>query len=70
MRDEIRWRSMQDWREPDPERLLSRTYRSMYIEWWLHNVGYYVSLPWKNGFWRNINKRCRDVDLEEWASRC
>ena len=46
---------------------LGRSYRSMYIEWWLHNIGYYISLPLKKWeFWRKINERCKDVDLEEW----
>ena len=65
MKNEIRWRSMQDYHEPDPEKLLNRTYRSMYIEWWLHNIGYFISLPLKNEFWKQINKRCMHVDLEK-----
>ena len=24
---------------------LNRTYCSMYVEWWLHNIGYYLTLP-------------------------
>lgn len=51
-----------------PEDYLHRSYRSMYIEWWLHNIGYYISLPLKKWeFWREINQRCKDVDLEEWV---
>ena len=50
----------------DPEALLNRTYNSMYIEWWLHNIGYYVTLPFcKNESCQSINTRCRDVDIEE-----
>lgn len=50
-----------------PEIVLNRTYKSMYIEWWLHNIGYYVTRPFCfiediNG----VNKRFKDVDLEEW----
>lgn len=51
------------------EKLLNRSYSSMYIEWWLHNIGYYLTLPFvKLGIsWiRDINLRCKDVDLEEW----
>ena len=51
----------------DPEAFLNRTFRSMIVEWWLHNIGYYVSLPQKSEAWRKINLRCRDVDLEEWS---
>lgn len=49
-----------------PAALLNRTYRSMYIEWWLHNIGYYITLPfiWVP-FINKINLRCKDVDLEE-----
>lgn len=51
----------------NPEKLLNRTYRSMYIEWYLHNIGYYVTLPFtKIEALRKINLRCKDVDLEEW----
>lgn len=50
---------------------LNRTYRSMYIEWWLHNIGYYITKPFcflDNAYKTNItgiNLRCKDVDLEE-----
>ena len=51
----------------EPEIVLNRTYRSMYIEWWLHNIGYYITKPFY--FIKKIseiNLRCKDVDLEEW----
>ena len=49
-----------------PEELLNRSYSSMIVEWWLHNIGYYVTLPFcKFEFAKNINLRCKDVDLEE-----
>ena len=50
-----------------PEFVLNRTYDSMYIEWWLHNIGYYITKPFCfiNAI-RLINLRCKDVDLEEW----
>lgn len=46
---------------------LNRSYLSMYIEWWLHNIGYYITKPFCfikgiNG----LNSRCKDVDLQEW----
>ena len=47
----------------DPEELLNRSYQSMYIEWWLHNLGYYLT---RNiAIFDVINMRCKDVDLEE-----
>ena len=49
-----------------PERQLNRLYISMYIEWWLHNIGYYVTKPLCHiESISKINLRCKDVDLEE-----
>lgn len=46
--------------------ILNRTWKGMYIEWWLHNIGYYVSLWMRRwSFMSEINDRCRSVDLEE-----
>lgn len=34
------------------------------IEWWLHNIGYYVTKPFTFiPFIKSINLRCKDVDL-------
>lgn len=43
--------------------VLHRSYVDMYIEWWLHNIGYYLTrnIP----LFESINERCKDVDLEE-----
>ena len=42
--------------------VLHRSYLSMYIEWWLHNIGYYLT---RNiAIFDVINLRCKDVDLE------
>lgn len=50
-----------------PEVQLNRTYCSMYIEWWLHNIGYYITKPFCDiESIKKINLRCKDVDLEEW----
>jgi hypothetical protein len=50
-----------------PKKTLNRSYLSMYIEWWLHNIGYYVTKPFcKIEFFKKINLRCKDVDLNEW----
>lgn len=49
------------------ENVLNRTYKSLYTEWWLHNIGYYLTLPFiKNEKINNINQRFKHVDLEEW----
>jgi hypothetical protein len=49
-----------------PELELGRTHKDMYVEWWLHNIGYYVTLPFCGiKSVEKINIRCRDVDLEE-----
>lgn len=50
-----------------PEMLLNRTYNSMYTEWWLHNIGYYLTKPlYSIEFFKKINIRCKDVDINEW----
>ena len=50
----------------NPEETLGRSYSSMYIEWWLHNIGYYVTKFFcYNKKINAINLRCKDVDLEE-----
>ena len=50
------------------DRTLKRSYLSMCIEWWLHNIGYYLTKPFRSvDFFKKINLRCRDVDLEEWV---
>ena len=49
-----------------PEIQLNRTYNSMYIEWWLHNIGYYITKPFCSiKFFKKINLRCKDVDINE-----
>lgn len=45
---------------------LNRSDKGMYLEWYLHNIGYYVSKPLCfSKYFKNINRRCKDVDLEE-----
>ncbi len=43
--------------------ILHRSYVDMYIEWWLHNILYYLTrnIP----LFESIAERCKDVDLEE-----
>ena len=51
----------------NPETTLNRTYKSLYIEWWLHNIGYYITKPFCFiNFVNKINLRCKDVDINEW----
>lgn len=54
----------------DSTKILNRSYSSMYIEWWLHNIGYYATvwLADENDFFFDLNMRFRDVDLEEWRT--
>lgn len=34
------------------------------IEWWLHNIGYYITKPFLSiPALERINKRCKDVDI-------
>ena len=44
--------------------VLNRSYLSMYIEWWLHNIGYWVLRHYPKC--AALTERCRHVDLEEW----
>ena len=46
--------------------VLNRSYNGMYLEWYLHNIGYYLTLPFcEYDFIRRLNIRFRDLDLEE-----
>lgn len=50
----------------NPEKILRRSYLSMYIEWWLHNIGYYLTKSFCFiEYFNKINIRCKDVDLNE-----
>lgn len=52
-----------------PSIWLNRSMRSMYIEWYLHNIGYYLTLPFcEYEFIRRLNLRFRDLDLEEYRN--
>lgn len=55
------------WMSKDIEIILNRTFKSMFIEWWLHNIGYYLTLPLCHiPYFKALNNRFKDVDLEEW----
>ena len=48
------------------DKVLNRSYTGMYLEWYLHNIGYYLTLPFcEYDFIRRLNVRFRDLDLEE-----
>ena len=50
----------------DAEATLNRTYRSLYFEWWLHNIVYWLTKPFcANKKILSFNLRAKDVDLEE-----
>ena len=64
---DFEWSQKNDiWLVMNPEDYLNRTYESMYVEWWLHNIGYYITLPFvKNNKVKALNERFKHVDLEE-----
>lgn len=48
------------------DKVLNRSYRGMYVEWYLHNIAYYFTLPFiKKPFFKQLNNRAKDLDLEE-----
>ena len=49
------------------DKLLNRSWTGIYIEWWLHSIGYYLTKPFvdKKQSMRELNKRFRHVDIEE-----
>lgn len=52
--------------EIDVQFCMKRTYISMFIEWYLHNIAYWITLPFiKNEKIRSYNERFKHVDLEE-----
>ena len=72
------WRPLKMWakiqvtvwdvyRRYSPEKLLNRPWISLYVEWWAHNIGYYLTLPLCHiPYFKALNKRFKDIDLEEW----
>ena len=46
------------------DRFIPKSYTPYIIEWWLHNIGYYLTKPFISlPFINKINIRCKDVDL-------
>lgn len=49
----------------DPIMEMDRSYGGMYLEWYLHNIGYYITLPFIFiPKMKELNLRFKDVDLE------
>lgn len=49
-----------------PTCYLNRHMWTLIVEWWLHNIGYYLTKPFcKIEWFRKLNERFGDVDLEE-----
>ena len=45
--------------------VLHRPWISLHFEWWLHNLGYYLTVPFiKNKKINQYNLRFKDVDLK------
>ena len=55
--------SYEKYAEKDAAFLLHRSWLSIHIEWWLHNIGYYITKPFDK--LKKYNLRFKDVDLEE-----
>ena len=69
MRSIIDKKCFENYNSSDAATILNRPYRSLYLEWWLHNIGYYLTLPFcANKKINSFNTRFRDVDLEEWSA--
>ena len=48
------------------QQVLNRTFKSMCTEWYMHNIGYYLTKPFLfiTEFYE-LNTRCKCVDLNE-----
>lgn len=68
MRYMIKRESIKQYNTIRADKLLNRSYKSMYVEWWLHNIGYYITklFCWSD-FFERLNERFKHVDLEEWC---
>ena len=65
MRSSMTAAAMEKYQTNDYVTLLNRSERSLIIEWWIHNIGYYLTLPFcNNEKVAAINLRFKHVDLE------
>ena len=54
------------YRTIDVKSVLNKSYSFLYIEWWLHNIGYYLTLLFcNNEKILKLNNRFKHVDLNE-----
>jgi hypothetical protein len=59
-------KSKKDYGNQLADKVLNRSYRGMYVEWWLHNAGYWATRPFtKNTQVAKLNERFKHLDLEE-----
>ena len=60
------WRisEMNNYLPKDVETILNRPLWTIYIEWWLHNIGYYITKPFP--FLNFLTERFQHVDLNSW----
>lgn len=60
-------RCMEKYNTGNASYILNRPYFSMHIEWWIHNILYHITKQFCHiETFKNINLRCKNVDLEEW----
>ena len=64
MKEKIVEACMITYKHYDAAEVLGRTWIGMYIEWWLHNIGYYITklIPFLNF----LTERFQHVDLNSW----
>lgn len=49
----------------NPKADINRTFIGMGIEWYIHNIGYYITKPFiANSYIANLNERFKHVNLE------
>ena len=60
MKRKIKQACYEEYNSRYPEIQLNRCYFSMYVEWWLHNIGYYITKPFCSIEW------IKHVDINEW----
>ena len=67
MNFDIKNKCYEEYKTSNAEKVLNRTYGTMHIEWWLHNIGYYITKPFCFiNCINDVNSRFKHVDLEEW----
>lgn len=67
MTSEIMNNCCQKYNTPFADEVLNRSFDGMYVEWWLHNIGYWLTLPFiKNKRMKALNERFKHLDLEEY----